>query len=165
MRTAAWGTVFAALSYCCAFGQGGAGHVPFPDVKDMSTLRMTLTRSMCYGLCPAYTVEVSGDGAVQFTGRRYVRSLGSRRRHISPGAITKLLAEFRRADFFSLKDSYSSMDTDLPSYTGSMEFDGRKKSVRDYAGRPVGMPEAVTLLEQAIDRLAGAGKWIGSPAK
>jgi hypothetical protein len=157
--------VLAALSHCGAFGQGGAAAVPFPDVKDMTTLRMTLTRSMCFGTCPDYTVEVRGDGAVEFTGRRFVFVVGNQHGRISPGAVTELLAEFRRADFFSLKDSYASMATDYPTYTVGIEFDGRKKSVRDYAGRSVGMPEAVTILEQAIDRLSGAGKWIRNPAK
>jgi hypothetical protein len=173
MQFKAWSTsggkarwiVLATLSYGCAFGQGGAGLVLFPDVKDMKTLRITLTRSMCFGPCPDYTVEVRGDGTVQFTGRRFVRVIGNQSGRISRDAVAELLAQFRRVDFFSLKDSYTARITDHPSYTVSIEFDGRKKSVRDYLGRSVGMPEGVTVLEEAIDRLAATDKWIRSPAK
>jgi hypothetical protein len=135
-------------------------HSPFPAVKNMATLRMTLTRSMCLGACPAYTVEIRGDGTVQFEGQAHVRVMGKRSDRVSSDAVAELLAAFRRADFFSLKEQYAAAITDFPSFTVSIEVDGQRKSVRDYLGLSVGMPEAVADLEEAFDRLAGTDKWL-----
>jgi hypothetical protein len=138
---------------------------PFPDVGNMATLRMTMTRSMCFGPCPAYTVAVRGDGAVEFEGQANVHAMGKRSGHISRDAVAEMLAAFRRADFFSLKDQYAGSITDMPSFTVSLEFDGRKKAVRDYLGLSVGMPEGVADLEEAFDRLAGTAKWLRAPGR
>jgi hypothetical protein len=171
----------ALLACCCALAQSsappGAGpaaselktivvpplgfwgpHVPFPKIKNMKTLRITLTRSACFGRCPAYTVEVRGDGTVRFSGLGGVRAPGDHDGHISQEAVAELLAAFRRADFFSLSD-YLGLGRDASVYTVSIEFDGRKKS-EEHSGVPGLAPAVVTDLEDAIDRLAGAGKWI-----
>jgi len=143
--------------------QWGA-RAPFPDVQNMATLRMTLARSMCLGHCPAYTVEIRGDGAVQFEGLAHVDAMGKHSDRISRNAASELLAAFQRADFFSLKDEYVAAITDIPSFTVSIEFDGRKKSVLDHYGLSVGMPEAVADLEEAFDRLANTVRWLRGPA-
>jgi len=115
---------------------------------------------MCLGACPAYTVEIRGDGTVQFEGQAHVRVMGKRSDRVSSDAVAELLAAFRRADFFSLKEQYAAAITDFPSFTVSIEVDGQRKSVRDYLGLSVGMPEAVADLEEAFDRLAGTDKWL-----
>lgn len=139
-------------------------HAPFPAVKNMATLRMTLTRSACFGSCPAYRLEIRGDGAVQFEGQAHVQALGIQKENISKEAVAELLAAFRRADFFSLQDRYATPITDIPTFTVSLEFDGLKKSVVDHYGLAAGMPEAVADLEEAFDRLAGTVKWLRGPA-
>lgn len=106
-----------------------------------------------------------GDGDVEFEGTSGVLVTGHHRGHISEQAVRDLLAAFRRANYFSLKDKYVFPATDAPTYTTSIEFDGIKKSVRDYVGLSAGMPEIVPDLEDAIDRIAGTEKWIKGNAE
>ena len=134
--------------------------VPFPEIKDWNSLRIHLKRTSCYGSCPDYAVEVSGNGDVDFNGVNNVFITGHHRGQISSEAVRELVETFRRTHYFSLKDLYLALITDNPTYTTSIEFDGIKKSVTDYVGLQVGMPEVVTELEDAIDRIAGAAKWI-----
>jgi len=134
--------------------------VPFPAIKDLSTLRMSLTRTSCFGSCPAYSVEVRGSGDVIFRGERNVLITGEHHATISRQEVIGLLDAYRNADYFSLKDQYSQFVTDVPSYTTSIEFDGHKKSVGDHVGAGAGMPDIVTELEDKIDELAGTEKWL-----
>jgi ankyrin repeat protein len=134
--------------------------VPFPDVKDWNSLRMRLKRTSCYGACPDYSVEVSGNGDVEFNGIANVFISGHHRAKISAEALHELVAAFRRANYLWLKNSYHAMITDLPTYSTSIEFDGLKKSVVDYGGPFIGMPEAVRDLEDTVDRIAGTETWI-----
>jgi hypothetical protein len=88
--------------------------VPFPAIQDWSTLRIRLQRTACYGTCPGYSVELRGDGEVLFEGEGNVLIVGRHRGRISKEALAGLVADFRDANYFSVKDEYVSMTTDLP---------------------------------------------------
>ncbi len=133
--------------------------VPFPEVKDWDSLRITLDRTGCYGVCSDYRVEIHGDGTVLYEGRGNVGVIGKHRDRISREALLELVGYFRDADYFSLFDRYEAMITDSPSTTTSLAYDQFRKSVYDYVGGQAGMPDAVWELEWAIDRLAGTMKW------
>ena len=124
-------------------------------------MRITLNRSGCYGRCPAYEVEIHGDGTVLYNGKANVRTKGRRVAKISHASLVKLVDVFREADYFSLAERYVAGVTDNPAYVSSISFDGQSKSVLDYVGRNVGMPPGVSDVEAAIDRLSGASKWVG----
>jgi hypothetical protein len=65
-----------------------------------------------------------------------------------------------KADYFNLFDRCVLNATDSPTYTTSISFDGKTKSVVDYVGVRVGMPEAVYAIEETMDRLAGPSMWV-----
>lgn len=133
----------------------------FPEIHDWNTLRITLSRSGCYGRCPAYKIEIHGDGTVLYDGKVNVAHKGRHTAKISHASLVELVDFFRRANYFSLRDRYVSGITDNPAYETSISFDGVSKSVLDYVGQSVGMPSTVSDVEAAIDRLSGASKWVG----
>lgn len=133
----------------------------FPEIHDWNTLQITLSRSACYGTCPAYKIEIHGDGTVLYDGMFYVAHKGRHTAKISHASLMEIVDFFRKANYFSLRDSYVSSVTDSPTYKTSISFDGVSKSVIDYVGQTEGMPSAVSEVEAAIDRLSGASKWIG----
>jgi ankyrin repeat protein len=135
-------------------------HQEFPGTQSTDGVVMTLSRSGCYGACPAYNLEIRGDGTLIYEGRGFVVVTGEHHDHLSPEQVETLVAAFRKADYFSLKDEYRYMVTDCATYTTSFEVDRVKKSVTDYVGEELGMPEAVTELEETIDEVAGTSKWI-----
>jgi len=140
-----------------------AQHVDFPKIRDWSSLRISLERTMCYGTCPAYTVTIAGDGTVTWHGARFVKVQGDATAHIAPEKVHALFERFRKAEFFWLLDKYVSQVTDLPSQETAIAFDDHQKKVLDYAGQMIGMPEVVSELERAIDETAGTAQWIGPP--
>ena len=141
-----------------------AGRVAFPSLADPSTLKITLDRDACFGQCPIYSVEIDGDGTVQYLGSGFVAVAGKHTSKISDQAVRDLIALFRGADFFWLFDRYAASVTDNPTYRVGIAFDGKKKVVEDYVGAAVGMPQSVTDLEEAIDRAAGVRKWVAGDA-
>jgi hypothetical protein len=128
------------------------GNVPFPSVRDWDSLKITLQRTTCYGNCPAYEVQIDGNGDVVFDGKR--------RRNISREALQALLEVFRKANYFSLDREYRILATDLPTYIVSVSIDGQSMSVEDYGGLQVGMPTSVRDVEDAIDETAGTRDWL-----
>lgn len=136
-------------------------HVPFPEIHDWNSLRITLSRTGCYGMCSTYEIEIHGDGTVLYDGQAFVGTSGKQKGQISRTSLVKLVDTFRRADYFSLASGYMSGVTDMPTCVSSISFDGLSKSVLDYVGRDAGMPSSVSDVEAAIDRLSGASKWVG----
>lgn len=135
-------------------------HVPFSKIKDLASLRIALERTGCFGTCPAYRIEISGDGSVAYRGTYFSLLSGEHHDRISKEAVAQILEAFRKADYFSLRDKYVYEVTDNPTTTTSIAFDGKQKSVVDYVGEEAGMPHFVVELEETIDRLAGTGKWV-----
>jgi hypothetical protein len=135
--------------------------IPFPPIKDWSTLRIELQRTPCYGWCPAYRVAITGDGTVTYFGERFVASKGSKTAKIAPENVRALVQAFVAADFFWTFDQYQAPITDLPTQIISISFDGHSKKIVDYAGGHVGMPKAIDALEDAVDAAAGTAVWVG----
>ena len=136
--------------------------IPFPEITDLSTVSISLTRSACFGSCPGYTVTLSGDGTVRYTGNESVLITGDHIAHISQDAVRELLLQFRKADFFSAKDKYQGGMFDIPSQTITLTIGTHSKTVIDYAGLDVGLPLAIRNLEQQIDETADTRRWIKS---
>jgi len=135
-------------------------HIPFPQLRDLNSLVIALSRSTCFGTCPGYKVEIRGNGTVAFNGTAFVNFPGTHTDHISQDDVDGLVRKFASADFFSLKDAYTAMVTDNPSYVIEITIDGRHKSVHDYVGPMVGMPDAVGELENEVDHVADTERWI-----
>src|SRR5262249_50807727 len=104
----------------------------FPAIKDIKTLKIRLTRSSCYGVCPWYGVEIRGDGSVTYCGARWVKDFGERTHTIPETDILSLVEKFRAADFFKLKDEYVAGVTDNPTYMVQLSYDDHSKAVVDY---------------------------------
>lgn len=136
----------------------------FPQIRDWTSLRITLERSLCYGTCPSYSVQISGDGNVVFHGQDCVSHPGEHKARIAGADVARLVQKFQDADYFSLRSDYTAQITDNPRYRTGIVFDGKSKSVGDYAGGLAGMPRAVSALEDAIDNAAGTQRWVyGGP--
>jgi Domain of unknown function (DUF6438) len=136
-------------------------HVQFPEVKDWNSVRISLLRTRCYETCPAYRVEVSGDGTVVYQGEKYVAQIGKRTARIPKESVERLVASFRDADFYSLDDDYKQSAFDIPTFGISIEIDGLAKKVTDYNGLFIGMPFSVVNLERLVDEVADTKKWTG----
>lgn len=132
----------------------------FPEPWDLQGVKIKLSRSVCYGRCPAYQVTIQGDGKVHFTGESFVASPGKHDAQISTEAVKSLVRRFEKARFFSAEREYIARVTDNPTYTLTLTAGGKTKSVTDYVGEQVGMPLVITDLENAVDEVAGTARWI-----
>jgi len=129
--------------------------------QDWDSVSFHLSRSICFGACPSYIVEIKGDGTVNYCGRNFVKEIGKREDTIDKTEVKALFKKFKMAEFESLDDNYKARVTDLPSYDLRLAYDGKVKSVHDYGGSMIDMPPVVKDLEQAIDDTANTAQWIG----
>jgi hypothetical protein len=146
------------LTALCAFVFVACAPIEAPAQEN--NVRISLTRTVCYGHCPAYTVSISGDGAVSYEGRQFVNVRGAQTATIAPEEVARLVERFDAAGFENLRSEYRGEVTDHPTFTLVFERDGRRKAVVDYAGSSVGMPRVVRDLQDEVDRVAGTARWV-----
>jgi len=132
----------------------------FPEISDWETLRISADHGGCPPFpCPGYRVEIAGDGTVTYDGKFLVSVAGHRTARISRAKIHSLVQKFRRAEFFWADGYYWGGLEDGGSYSISIAFDGRTKTIdcRDGGGPPPGIYE----LMDEVDRTAGTARWVG----
>lgn len=149
MRWLAMAVSGVALASCAPNGA-------LPGIKDRSTLSIVLVRSG-----PHYAVEIKGDGTATYCGVHFVDQVGERTRHVSEASLFELVERFHELNFFDLRNEYVANKLHSPMYTVVIRYDGKEKVVVDEVGEEVGMPAAVTDLQDAIDRVAGTSEWVG----
>jgi hypothetical protein len=142
-------------------------HVSFPEVRDWNLVSITVSRTLCAtAQCPAYRIEIYGDGTVLYEGVENVAVKGQHVTSATPDKVRQLVNAFREADYYSLRDDYvGDVSTDCPLYRTSIEIDGQVKQVSEREGYQDGMPVAVSKLEDSVDTLANAQQWIGNPGR
>jgi hypothetical protein len=119
-----------------------------------------MTRTVCFGFCPAYTVSITGEGEVNYEGRSFVNVVGRQSATIPRADVARLVEQFDEIGFNSLRDEYRANVSDMPTFTVVIERDGGRKHVIDYGGLSAGMPESVRALQDEIDRVAGTARWV-----
>lgn len=118
---------------------------------------ITLERTRCFGACPDYIVTVYGNGTVLYEGRDFVKVKGVQVAQIQERGVKSLVDAFYKAGFFSMRDRYEELVSDLPSQTTSITIDGTTaKTVYRYGFQP----ERLVALEDEIDRVAGTARWV-----
>jgi hypothetical protein len=129
--------------------------------KSDSEVLITIERGACYGTCPIYSAQISGDGTVVYNGIENVKVKGKKRFKIPKAKVRELVKAFESVNYFSLKDKYETDENgmriaDLPPVTTSISLKGKTKKVIHNYGAPKGLRE----LENKIDETAGLKKLV-----
>lgn len=129
------------------------------DDAQKKNIIITLHRTMCFGTCPVYKLTIYGDGTVIYEGKKFVKDIGIKTTTINEEKVRQLVSEFKKINYFSLKDSYDETGiTDMPYALTSITIDDKTKSIRHYYGDP-NAPKELTQLEKRIDEIAGSKQW------
>jgi hypothetical protein len=144
-------------------GATASGAVRSRDTTDPAgdaAFVVKLVRAECYGLCPAYSVELRADGTVEYAGRAYVRDKGPKTSHIDAAAVASLAKRIEDAGFLAMtwKDPCDAVATDNPTATITLVRGDRKRTIENYHGNRC-MPKVLRELEDEIDRVAGTAAW------
>ena len=133
-----------------------AKQVVAPPAQKLPGDFVELSRSDCFGSCPAYTVRIYRHGEVDWHGTRFVKVRGSRRGQADLAAVDRVLEQFRSERFWSLCGYYSRHVTDSAVVTLAANMGGEEKIVSDYAGSG---PAWLRELSRAVDDIANTHRW------
>lgn len=130
--------------------------------KPVKFKTIQLERTMCFGECPVYKVEILSDGTVYYNGEMFVEKIGKHSWQIDEANIEKLnkaIKYYRYFDIRKVKPTF--VATDSPSCILSITMnDGTSKKTNNYHGDN-SYPEELDTLEDKIDMLIGIKDYIG----
>ena len=148
-----------AMLLLCACGSGrDVGPQPIVDANTA----ITLDRTVCFGFCPSYSLRIGGDGTVAYSGRQFVKVVGTASAQVPVSDVQGLVNEMEQANYFSLtvpETCAQGIATDHPTATTSLTLAGVTHSVVHYSGN-LCAPAVLTTLEDRIDAVAHSAQWV-----
>jgi len=119
--------------------------------------QVKLETSGCFGSCPIYSIIISADGTVEYTGTGFVEFKGTRKGVINKWYVEQLFDFVDDVKFFDFRDKYTTDITDnATTYTTVTMFNGKTKTVENYANTA---PVRLWALEELISGFQNKTKW------
>lgn len=114
------------------------------------SLALSIERTLCFGMCPAYKITVNNKGEALYDGYKFTDRLGKYTAKVSQDQYNQVLEKAKAIGFFDMKEQYDNeMVTDLPSTIilvsgpeGSLEVTDRYDA-----------PEELKELEKLMDKI------------
>lgn len=126
-------------------------------IRIPSNFQLFLTRSGCFGRCPAYELSVDAEGIVKYQGHMNVPHLGRHRKELSEAQLQTLaqfISEARffadNLTFFELDSTYDEGLTDLPTVITEVVLGERSHKVVSRDG-----PKEVQRFQDRLDEIIG----------
>ena len=116
---------------------------------------VVMSKTTCFGKCPAYTITIDGTGAALYKGKMFVEKEGEYIKSFTVTETTVLLDAFAEADFWSFEKEYTADITDLPTTYLTFKHDGKEKKIRMYYEVPKKLKE----LEALVVAMAESEGW------
>ncbi len=134
---------------------------------------VTLQRSTCLGNCPGYSVTVTPDGRVSFSGHAHVQTAHAEG-HATPDQLASIQRALTESGFATMKSSYTSRNdgcemvmSDQPGVKITVSDATANKTVDFYESCTGALADAVRprieQLAQRIDEALQTAQWIGTP--
>ena len=123
-----------------------------------------MSRTGCFGTCPAYSVEVDVSGHVTYRGESFVLTGGTATAQLRPEALRDLRLAIAEARFETIPTECGPAATDNPGANITVADGHEPRTVWDDAGCLV-RTKTLVRLEHEIDRIVGTETWTGSPAE
>ncbi|MBK8905345.1 MAG: hypothetical protein IPM53_29450 [Anaerolineaceae bacterium] len=140
-------------------------------IPQNASVVITLERTICFGDCPSYRLEIHDDGRVLYEGAKHVRQAGQHSAQISQADVQRLIAGFEDLNYYALVADYHRAANPLcvrddyewrrhaPDVITSLSVNGQRTEITHYHGL-LNAPEELYALEDLIDEVANSEQWV-----
>jgi hypothetical protein len=101
-----------------------------PDDRQIGVTLISISKSVCFGVCPAYSAQIFKDGTLIYEGIKDVENIGKFKGKVSLNELNSTIEEVSNIGFFSLDAVYDNKNvTDLPTTVTYVNYQGKAKKV------------------------------------
>lgn len=116
------------------------------------SLFFSMERTPCYGKCPVYKVNIYRSGHASFEAIRNVADKNGIYKTTFTKEEMKMISDkAEEIKYFEMEIEYDSPVTDLPSVITSLNFNDKKKTIRDRHKGPPELRQFEKLAEEIIN--------------
>ena len=154
MKSIIYVTLAIAFISCNTTKKMGITDAAAPTVAD-KTIVISMKKTMCYGQCPVYEIEIYNDHTAKYIGEKNVDNVGEFIATLPEERYNTILQQFKNASFFEFEKEYRAAVSDLPTTYLFFSYEGKSKKVMDYYGAP----KSLKALEKMVVELVNELKW------
>jgi len=114
-------------------------------------LRFSLSKGVCFGSCPVYTLNIFHGGYAVFTGKMHTDKLGQYDKKLSKEEFKRLEKAFDNEEFAEFPDDFNSQIADLPLITIGYHNGKTFRTIKGKEDRPEALMQAQFELEKIVD--------------
>ncbi len=163
MRIAAifYTCVIVVFTFSCRTTKPDSSFTDFPGTESDSLVAY-IERTVCFGICPVYSIRIFRSGYVLYNGEKNITPLGKHYLYLTPEQFRAIGEQADAIGYFDLNDAYQNPHlTDFPTVYTEVRFRGKKKKVTHYDADP---PRNLVEMEKYLDSLFPPGtEWKALP--
>ena len=132
------------------------------DPAHRESVMVELSRGPCYGPCRPYSVQVHGNGSVEYTGDLHGRP-GKATATLSTEQVTAILQKIDSVGFFGIEDTAFAWAFDTPGIAVVVSVDGithRVSSDVHSGAAESGTQARFVRVANEIDQIIGSRRWV-----
>ncbi len=131
------------------------------EPRDMAGVSVHMERKACYGICPSYFVDITGDGQVTYLGREFVGVRGQKKGTADLAQVNRLMdaVDHVRLDKLVNAPTCASIETDQAVVIVSVRDKGATTKVTHNLGNAC-YPSGLADVEAMIDDVASTEQWV-----
>ncbi|MFK7970556.1 MAG: DUF6438 domain-containing protein [Bacteroidia bacterium] len=130
---------------------GGTKEVRQTVIPD--NFQLSLERTMCFGRCPAYTLQVDDEGAIEYKAVRFAPEPKHVRSRLNTSQLRKLVYTLKQANMFQYEDSYDNPNvSDLPAVKLACTLEKGTKDIYLRMNTPAKLDSLVMNIEELVFR-------------
>lgn len=112
---------------------------------------LELTKTPCFGECPAFTMKIYSDGFAELDAQLHLSKLGILHQQLDEKTMTSLYDTCKKNDVFALNDKYMERIMDLPTTVLMFSHDGQTKRITGNYQFPQGFKNVVATLMEIVE--------------
>lgn len=104
-------------------------------------------RTPCYGRCPEYNINVSADGVVTYTGKRFAKDSGVYYKNIGADKAVALIKEVETYKPDTCSENYPNRIPDVPGMYFEISYKDKLKKIKNANFGPAYFKYLATLID------------------
>jgi hypothetical protein len=122
-----------------------------------------LHRTMCYGQCPDYIIDINKNGTATYTGNRFTLDTGIFQKNIGVEKAKGIIDMFVKYKVDTCKEMYDNPLPDLPGLNITINYKNTKKTIYSASFGPDFLREIAEVMDEAGLKKDDSWKKIGMP--
>jgi len=131
--------------------------------QDNGITSVEIYRTVCFGRCPEYKIEINKDGMATYTGMRFSQDTGIFKKSIGKAKANEIIDMFIENKADTCREMYDNRIPDLPGLIVTINYPNRKKVIHSANFGPPFLSRIAEAMDAVGKKTDNSWKKVGMP--